>query len=283
MTLRDKLALNVAPVCIRLALALVFVWAGASKLFFTDSVTGDSAAALANLGVIAPPASAPAATPQPAAPTTPVSEPTPGAPATPATTDSPDANGGVTFTLPNAPAPGSSALRLYTAAEFPNSVSVSRRHTSITLTLFNAAQPDAQGRQLWPGALASPGVLRAMAWMAPLAEFAGGFLVLLGFLARLSALSLAGTMAVALLLTTVGPAALSPDPFMGILPQPRLADSGAWVGAWTPMLFQFVLLMGALSLAFSGPGALSLDRLVFGGRGAADDGSRADDDGEDDD
>lgn len=284
MTFRDKLALNVAPMCIRLALALVFVWAGAGKLFHTDTVTGEDAAALANLGVIEAPSPAPAATSPPAAPESTTGAESAKTSSTTPAADSPDADGGVTFTLPAAPAPATTNLRLFTAAQFPGNTTVSRRHTSITLKLFHAAQPDAQGRQLWPGALASPGVLRTLAWLAPLAEFAGGFLVLVGFLTRLSALSLVGTMLVAMLLTTIGPAVLSSDPFMGFLPQPKLADSAAWVGAWTPMLFQFTLLMAAFALTLSGPGALSLDRLVFGGRGNSGDASAgADDDGEDDD
>lgn len=287
MNFRDKLALNVAPLTIRLALALTFVWAGASKIFHTDTVTGADAAALANLGIIAPPSSssgAPAANPPSSTPPAPAQDPS-SAGATPLPSgDTPDSSGGVTFTLPTAPAATPAALRLHSAAEFPGNTAVSRRHTSITLTLFNAAQPDSQGNQLWPGALSSPVVLRTLAWLAPLAEFGGGFLVLMGFLTRLSAISLAGTMMVAMLLTTIGPAIISPGAFLGFLPQPRLSESGVWVGAWTPMLFQFTLLMASCALVLSGPGALSLDRLVFGGRaapGGAD--SRAEDDGDDDD
>lgn len=295
MPFRDKLALNVAPLMLRFALALAFVWAGASKIFHTDTVTGEDAAMLANLGVIAAPgAPVPPTSPTPLVPpaTTPDSLPntsngtgTSGTDSAPIqSTDVPDASGGVTFTLPTPavpPAGSMGSLRLSTAADFPNDVVVSRRHTSITLLLYKAAQPDAQGRQLWPASLSSPGVLRTLAWMAPLTEFAGGFLVLVGFLTRLSAISLAGTMVVAMLLTTVGPAALSGDAFLGFLPQPRLADSSAWIAAWTPLLFQFTLLMAAFALTLSGPGALSLDRLVFGSRaasGAAASGAEDEDD-----
>ncbi len=274
MSFRDNLALNVAPLMLRFALALAFVWAGASKIFHTDTVTGEDAAMLANLGVIATPGGPATTVPTVTAPVSPLpdapDEPKVGGPnSAPAeSTDAPDASGGVTFTLPSPPAGPTGNLRLSTAADFPNDVVVSRRHTSITLRLYKAAQPDSQGRQLWPGSLSSPGVLRTMAWLAPLTEFAGGFLVFVGFLTRLSAISLAGTMAVAMLLTTIGPATLSGDAFLGFLPQPRLADSGAWVSAWTPLLFQFTLLMAALALTLSGPGALSLDRLVFGSRAA---------------
>ena len=81
-----------------------------------------------------------------------------------------------------------------------------------------------------------------------------------------TALGMVGTMVVAMLLTTVGPAAIGPDPFLGLLPQPRLADSAAWGPAWTTMMTQWVVLMSALGLVCAGAGALSIDRLVFGGR-----------------
>lgn len=283
MSFRETLALNAAPLLLRMALAATFVWAGSSKVFFDDPVTGEDAAALANLGVIAPPSGvAPAMDP-------PVTVPAPasaedGQPASNAGAgaDGPDASGGVTFTLPTPPTQAPS-LR-YSAEQFPQEISVSRRHTSITLTLYNAARPDENGRQLWPAALATPGALRTLAWVAPLAELVGGFLVLLGFLTRVWAVALAGAMMGAMLLTTVGPAALSSNPFLGFLPQPRLADSGAWVEAWTPTLFQFTLLMSALALACTGAGALSFDRLVFGSRSdAAAASSHHDEDAEDDD
>lgn len=170
----------------------------------------------------------------------------------------------------------------YSAGDFPGKISVSRRHTGVTLSLYKAAQPDVQGRRLWPAGLATPGVIRTLAWVAALTEFAGGFLVLLGFLSRVSALGLAGTMVVAMLLTTIGPAVLSGGAFLGFLPQPRMGESEAWGMAWMPMLVQFVMLMGSLAIALGGPGSVSLDRMIFGGRSAsAGEASESDEDEED--
>lgn len=173
------------------------------------------------------------------------------------------------------PTPGvalHSGQRLYTADDFPAPVTVTRLY-SLAILLHTAAQPDEQGRRLWPERLAAPRTIKVMCWMAALTEFLGGALVLVGFLTRVWGLALAGTMATAMLLTTVGPSALSGSGFLGFLPQPMLDDQARWVGAWTTFLFQFVLLLVGLSLALIGPGALSIDRLLFrpgGQRGSSD-------------
>lgn len=54
---------NVAPIFLRLALGLTFLWAGWNKVFNQTEVQGERAAVLANLGVISPPA--PTITPVP--------------------------------------------------------------------------------------------------------------------------------------------------------------------------------------------------------------------------
>jgi hypothetical protein len=54
MSIRHSLALNLTPLLLRLGLAVVFLWAGSSKLFYSDVVTGERAALLANLGAITP-------------------------------------------------------------------------------------------------------------------------------------------------------------------------------------------------------------------------------------
>lgn len=96
MRFRDKMALNVSPLVLRVALGVVFIWAGSSKLLHNDSFTGERAARLANLGIVKP---APAPTTQPtvvpddaapetappAKPATPIVEPAPSA--TPTTSE----------------------------------------------------------------------------------------------------------------------------------------------------------------------------------------------------
>lgn len=276
MRFRDRLTFDVAPLFLRLALGVVFIWAGSGKVFFTSQVSGEPAAALANLGIIDPPAGAQSDSPGEGGAAA-------GAEAPPAQpVDAPDATGGVTFTLPRSQGSARAPLPTYTPADFPEPIEVSRRHTSISLLIYQRASAGEGGGQLWPSGLASPGVVRTLAWVEPLTELVGGFLVLMGFLTRLWALGLAMAMAGALLLTTVGPAAVGDGAFLGFLPQPRMSESEAWVAAWTPMLFQFTLLMMALALASSGAGALSFDRLVIGSRGGAGKAFSEDDEDEED-
>lgn len=152
----------------------------------------------------------------------------------------------------------------YTAEDFSDPVKVARLY-KITLLLHKASHPSDPAQQLWPTPLSTPRAIVMLAWAAALTEAVCGAFVLFGFLTRLSALGLASTMAVAMLLTTVGPAAVTGDGFLGLLPSPRLHEPDGWVAAWSTMLFQFTLLMGSLSLAALGPGALAIDGLFAGG------------------
>lgn len=278
MGFRNALATNVTPLMLRLGLAAIFLWAGTSKLFYSNTAVGEEAALLANLGVIAAPTVA-AATPAPTAEPAPApSEPAPAesppeekpaeekpaaAPEVPQTV--PPAMVALT-TLAQAGSGSASVTPAFTAEQFPEPVAYKRLH-GITVLLHQSAKPDANGHRLWPAELSSPRMLRLMAWLAALTEFFGGVLVLIGFLTRVWALGLAGTMVVAMLLTTVGPAAIGPDPFLGLLPQPRMSDPQAWGSAWQTMMTQWITLMAAVGLLCSGAGAFSVDRLVFGGRG----------------
>lgn len=114
---------NVAPIFLRLALGLTFLWAGWNKTFNTFEVQGEAAAQLANLGVITPPAPAvtpaPAVLPVPAPSTTPPARPDPApvsadparsdpAPSDPAPSDpaSSEPTAPITPVLPTQPEPG---------------------------------------------------------------------------------------------------------------------------------------------------------------------------------
>jgi len=55
MRLRDQVALTLPSLFLRLALGVTFLWAGTGKFMGTTTVTGDDAARLANLGIIATP------------------------------------------------------------------------------------------------------------------------------------------------------------------------------------------------------------------------------------
>ncbi|MDX2114982.1 MAG: DoxX family membrane protein [Planctomycetota bacterium] len=308
MGVRIWMAVNLAPLMLRLALGVVFVWAGFSKLAYRDPYVGERAAILAHLGVIAPPAGPgavpiipgePAGPPQPedapATPAAPPGDPVPEAPpadaaptepaerpASPADADPPaervSSRGGPTggvlllaaaaapVSAPTAEAPDPARVNPvvpFTAADFPEPVRELRLY-GIAIMLHNAAHPADPATQLWPSALATPAAAKALAWSAALVELLGGVFVLFGFLTRLAALNLAGTMFVAMLLTTVGPAIMSGDGFLGFLPDPKLSDGSAWVAAWSTLLFQFTLLMASLAVVFSGAGAFSLDRVFFG-------------------
>lgn len=162
------------------------------------------------------------------------------------------------------PATGAHAPPALSPEDFSNPTPV-RRLYKIGLLLDKSANPEDPSKQLWPSQLASPFAIRAFAWAAAITEFVAGGLVLAGFLTRFASLALAGTMAAAMLLTTVGPAAVSGAGFLGFLPDPKLHDPAAWVPAWQTLLFQFTLLCASLGLAASGPGSLSLDRILFSG------------------
>jgi len=292
MGLRNALATNVTPLMLRLGLGAIFLWAGTAKLFYSNTAVGEEAALLANLGVIAAPS--PPTTPPPAP--APVESQTP-APAQPAPAEeapkpAPAEEAPAPETEPKAPPsvpPAMVALTTlaqagaaaapapaFTADQFPDPVTYKRLH-GITTLLHQSAQPDANGHRLWPAELSSPRMLRLFAWMAALTEFFGAVLVLIGFLTRLSALAMAGTMVVAMLLTTVGPAAIGPDAFLGLLPQPQLADPKG-NPVWQTMMTQWIVLMSAIGLLCAGAGAFSIDRLVFGGSRTAANRARDEDD-----
>jgi uncharacterized membrane protein YphA (DoxX/SURF4 family) len=275
------LACNVTPLLLRLGLAAVFIWAGYAKLAYNDPVSGEDAAILANMGVIKLATAAPAPKePAPEAPA-PAPEPAPEEtkPAEPPTEEKPieetkpqtmggDGQMGVVIRAlaqdsSNPPATMAPAPAAFVAEDFPTPVMVGRVY-KIALVLHKAAHPADPARQLWPTKLAESRTIKTLAWLAALTEIAGGTLVLFGFLTRLAALGLASTMCVAMLLTTIGPAAVSGEGFLGFLPPHRMSDPEGWQAAWNPMLMQWCLLMMSVGLVCAGAGGLSLDRLIFG-------------------
>src|SRR5262245_32882222 len=206
-----------APFLLRLALGVVFVWAGTIKLCGSMPVKGEPAATLANMGVIKPAAPAPAPTPAPAgngsaAPTVP---PTP-----PAEVPPPKKQGGLesnepmfasgttppvimTVSAPKQPA------KIYTAEDFPDEVQIKPLYFISLLLKQAASGTDAQGqptKAIWPSFLGQGDWPIWLAWAATLTELIGGGLVLLGLLTRFWAFGLACVMGVAMWLTQIGPA-----------------------------------------------------------------------------
>lgn len=299
MTFRHCLAVNFSPLLLRLLLAITFVWAGLGKILATDlTVTRENAPELVDMDAVAqsevahllPPDYVPQSQrhddeSQPQVDADDQSAPTHDnntPPATPGETqDTPPGDNSSDDDFFNTPPPSAMAdapYRTILARQDTSSEPITlKRLYSIGLMLRDATEQhpypqdsDHAGELMDPilPAFVGKGTTpKMLAWAAALTEiFAGGFM-LLGFLTRLSGLALAGVIATAAWLTWIGPAIQSGNTFLGFLP-----DHSAWaVGVWTYPLWHLALFTVALSVFFSGPGGASLDRLLFGSSGSADD------------
>jgi uncharacterized membrane protein YphA (DoxX/SURF4 family) len=276
------MALGVAPLLLRTMLAVTFIWAGLGKVRSTEQVQGEDAAILANMGVLSK--SSPKVSPgTPAAPL-----PTPsgnehgggtGTPGEKGTTDSNvrgvDGDGWRIARVaqdtgaPAGSTPGTTPSGQFSAADFPEPVSVSRTDL-LALSLYKAAHPvAAEGapvpKPLWPPALASGRLPVIFAYLVVAAELGGGLLVAIGLCTRLAALSIAGVMVGAMWLTQFGPAWQSGKTIWGFLP-----DYPTYGGEWMMLQWQFGLCLAALALFFTGPGYMALDHALFGRRRSDD-------------
>jgi uncharacterized membrane protein YphA (DoxX/SURF4 family) len=285
MSTKYRMAAGVAPMFLRVALAVVFIWAGMAKLRGMTSVDGETAAVLANMGVITPPAPASGANPgAPSKPLPPSSTPAgeqksppdskpaeePKAPASGGHVEAGTSGarivtvaqqgGGATQPAGNGGAGGTT----YTAADFPEKVPVKNVYM-VALMIHNAAHPKATPenptpRAYWPAALASGRWPVIQAWLVMAAELGGGVLAGIGLCTRLAGFSLAVVMAGAMWLAQIGPAVASGHTVLGFLP-----DLPRYDPAWTYLLFPFVLFAAAVALMFSGAGYMAADHLLFGG------------------
>lgn len=277
MSVRHSSAVLIAPLFLRLALAVTFLWAGFGKLLGPFEVSAPDAAILANLGVLTPPSAPtppPTPTPPPSAlaapsaailPTSyrPTQDTTP--PPTPApTTPAPSTPAATTPTPDTTPSPATAATtpRLYTAADFPEKTSTSRVH-SITLRVYKAAFPPANAegltpKPIWPNVLATGNRPVVLAWAAAITECLAGILILVGLMTRLAAFSVLGVMLTAMWLTVLGPAWQSGNAVLGVLPNQNPWD----VNAWSVPLWQFALFCTSTALVFAGAGAFSFDSLL---------------------
>ncbi len=279
MRLRERMSISAAPIPLRLALAAVFIYAGLAKILPQDQFSGADASALQAIGVAGdpgpgpstpiskppeeapPPAPAqeePADTQKPADPgAEPATAPEPQAPeATPPTEPLPE---------PGAPPNPGAGVRVLMVADAETGepaeaepISAARVH-AITLMLVRASDHGPDMRPLLPefcGRGRTPVYLaRAAAWT----ELVGGLLVLIGLLTRLSALSLCGVIAMAIWLTSIGPAAVGGAPAsLWIFPA---NDGFNNFAAYQTFLMQVICLGALAALFFAGAGALSVDRL----------------------
>ncbi|VAX38494.1 hypothetical protein MNBD_PLANCTO03-241 [hydrothermal vent metagenome] len=309
MRKRDRTGLAMAPLFLRLVLALTFIWAGLGKFLDRFEVQGQQAAILANYGVIpnpntslAPPSEAapsedPATGPENAAEGESIPDPIETPEGTADDTPSTESGGQAARQPPIQP--GGRAFQpattgeqtfqpaavhfvswqngeqptqpqfLATAADFPESVSV-RGYAGLVLLLHKAINPGLSDEDssplmpLWPDIDPDTDYdhwPRYAALAAALTELLAGLLLAVGLLTRLSALSLAGVMLVAIWLTTIGPDIQAGTAILGFLPDHPAFDTDAWAKP----LWQLSLFCSAMALFFVGPGTLSLDRLLLGG------------------
>ena len=238
MGFKDQMALMAAPIFLRLALSITFLWAGSGKLTQFFEVSGADAAYLANMNAIDLSQLAGAG----------------GGGA---------AQSGSTPFLPPLAQNTAPTVRIFFASDFPTPVKA-RSMYRISLLLRNAAEPGnddsgATKMRLWPTALAQGQWTRGLAITVAWTEAIGGLLVFVGLFTRLWSFLLAGTMMGAMWLTLIGPTIQSGKTRLGFLPaDPSLFD----VAAWTPWLFVFGTLMSCLALMCAGAGAWSLDAAL---------------------
>lgn len=272
---------SIAPIFLRLALGATFLWAGFGKLLETMPVKGERAAILANLGALDIPASAstPAPIPAPAqaedkkltSPDQPrETDADPDAPSTTPGAEPKASKPEVVKPSPaadKAPTPAASGP-VATAADFPDEIRV-RRVYGLALLIHSATNPGTtesgnEKMPLWPAKVGTGHWPLTFAWAAAITEIVAGLFVLVGLLTRISALSLAFCMIVAIWLTEIGPAVQAGDTFLGFLPNYKAFGSDAAGNPLFARLFwQTSLLCIGLALTFSGPGWLSFDRALF--------------------
>lgn len=262
MSARQGSGSSIAPIFLRLCLGITFVWAGLGKVMNESAVSGDAAAVLANMGVIAPAGKPTSMGTRDAMPTLmslsgPQDQPKDPAPKEPAAT--PPAS---------APSPAASQPH-YTAADFPEPVKIKNVHF-ITMMVANATVVPTNDKgepakmRLLPAALGQRPWPVVLAWGAAITELVGGAMILVGLFTRFWALGLAAVMGVAMWLTQFGPAIQAGTTQLLFLPAYPAKD----LQAWMPLFWQFSLFCSAMAVLFLGAGALSLDGLFFMKSGA---------------
>ncbi len=300
MTFRDRLALTLPPLLIRLCLAATFVWAGLGKFSKMD-YDAQTSADLANAGVSvfesravepgqrvppsetddlpldseAEPEATPPADKQPTMEDeTSEAEPPADEPEVDEEPASEDPSG--TPGLAHAD-PGYRLVLVQNQGE-PTAEDVEPAEATDEA---QAAEPDA-GRfsaanfpngvrafRLYgiAGSLAGSPLepyAGSLAWICALTELIGGLLLIPGVLSRVWGLGLAINMAVAIWLTTITPSLGDPNAFLGFWPSIAPAyGSEAW---WDLVTGFWQLALGTMALAIflGGPGRISVDSLFFG-------------------
>lgn len=267
----------ISPIFLRVALGVVFVWAGLAKLMTHMEVTPGNSAALVALGLVTPdgttPTPPPDAKPSPPAPTPPTTPETKPEPklepaAEPKPADKPEA--------PKAKPPSARSgdpvgqvmtVGFQSGAAAPAEPRKVLGLHGLSVLLYNSTYPlpksdGTAANATWPKWAGSGRKPVYLAWAVTVTELLAGLLVLMGLLTRLGALGLAGVMLGAMWLTEIGPAMASGSTVLGFLPNRPAFEPRAW----DVLMFQFTLFMSSLALLFIGSGTISLDRALFGAR-----------------
>lgn len=264
MSFSQAAAMNIVPLLARIVLAAAFIPAGAGKLFTEAQFTEAQAKRLNELGVATTPVVKPTAGLRPqtqivlASLTSEASigdengsSPLMVAALDPAVEDKPatpqrgeEAKPGdlvddskVDAPKPAPPAPPAPPVSAVPPPQPPPSTSTmhtARALHNVTLTVDKFGLP----------------YQVAQAWLAALTEFLGGILILVGFLSRLCGLGLAGVMAMAFYMTS-------------------LDNLGTYfsmkdIGQFNMLFCQLGLFVLAFGVFLTGPGRLSVDRMLFG-------------------
>ncbi|MDX2149013.1 MAG: DoxX family protein [Planctomycetota bacterium] len=293
-------AVHVAPLFLRLALGVTFIWAGLSKILPREDVDAQDAAILASMGVLneapAPePASAPVAPPssrapegtqgawllaawrthsetQPDAPpsSNPAGDPASPAPASPAT-DAPITPPATSIVPPTAlpPTVPPSGTPLITPPASPATPaaggatqSVRRLHASLSLTIYRAAFPAPRADGSSPIPLWPEAAAKGR-WPAILAWSVAIGEVTLGAMVLVGLFTRLAAFGLAfIMLGAIWLTTVGPAIQSGDAVLGFLPANKPWdVRAWSVPLWQLALLMSSFSLLFAGSGALALDRL----------------------
>lgn len=292
LTARQRTGLSVPPLLLRLVLAVIFIWAGYTKVFGTFEVDETNRAALVAAGVLPKDD----AVPDPVIPDPvdgdPATEPEPVPLPDPIPEDEPLPEEDPDPVSPVEPAPqpedptaepepdptAEDPTRALLVAQTQPAAQTVRTANKIALMLYRGANPEPVIEEdgttstplaTVPQGLGAPPWPKYLAWGAAFTELIAGVFLLVGALTRLSGFAVASIMGVALWLTQIGPAISSGNAWLGFLPMNDPYDP--WNPAtYTTMLYQLALLAMGLALLFSGPGMLSIDRFVMG-RKATDD------------
>lgn len=290
MRFRDALTLHTCPLLLRAALGVTFLWFGLPK-FDTVTFEGESAATLVQLGIGQATVAGgrkPAAAESPENASTPDEQAAPkenaqeqGEPDGPTGAESPadepqeaggapaaepqEAGGapqGEEQAAPPAPAeqPAEPPAEQLAATDSGRENSTggadvaqtvrARQVEHLTIMLHTAGHPYPQ----------------AFAWIAMATEIIGGALLLIGLFSRVWGLGLAVAMAYAFALTSMPVIEAKMDPAMtnrvlAFFSAFRAIEPQQQMGAF----WQMVLFVAAWCIFIGGPGALSLDRLIFCG------------------